>query len=345
MKWHGCLSSERKLPAGGPQGSNFGILGYLSQSNDNSNCVPVDDRYKYMDDLTMLEAICFMNIGLATFNLKKQVPNHIPVHNQVINSDSLKTQKYLDEIEAWTDSKKMVLNEKKTKYMIFNRSKKFQFTSDLKLKGEKLNIVEETKLLGTIITSDLKWIKNTQAIVENANIKMRMLQIAAKFIKRKEDLLHIYKTFIRSRLENSCVVWHSSLSKENELDLERVQKSAVKVILKEGYTDYKSGLKTLNIESLYDRREKLCLRFAKKCLKIENFKKLFPLKKSTHDMKKRMTEKFYMKTYNTERYQRSAIPAMIRLMNKEELRLKKALNSVKYVPREHCSSNLISVKI
>ena len=49
VKWHGCLSSERMLPAGGPQGSNFGILGYLSQSYDNSNCVPVDDRYKYMD--------------------------------------------------------------------------------------------------------------------------------------------------------------------------------------------------------------------------------------------------------------------------------------------------------
>ena len=84
------------------------------------------------------------------------------------------------------------------------------------------------------------------------------------------------------------------MSKENELDLERVQKSAVKLILKEAYTNYKSGLKTLNIESLYNSREKLCLRFAKKCLKIENFKKLFPLKKSNHDMKKRMTEKFYM---------------------------------------------------
>ena len=84
---------------------------------------------------------------------------------------------------------------------------------------------------------------------------------------------------------------------------------------------------------------------AKKCLKIENFKQLFPLKKSNHDMRKRNSEKFYMKTNNTERYQRSAIPAMIRLMNKEELKLKKALNSLIYVPREHCSSNLISVKI
>ena len=136
------------------------------------------------------------------------------------------------------------------------------------------------------------------------------------------------------------------MSKENELDIERVQKSAVKLILKEAYTNYKSGLKTLNIESFYNSREKLCLRFAKKCLKIENFKKLFPLKKSNHDMRKRMTEKFYMETNNTERYHRSAIPAMIRLMNKEELKLKKALNSmIYYVPREHCSSNLISVKI
>ena len=72
----------------------------------------------------MLEVIYLMNIGLATYNLKKQVPNHIPLHNQVIKNSNLKTQKYLDEIEAWTDAKKMVLNERKTKFMIFNRSKK-----------------------------------------------------------------------------------------------------------------------------------------------------------------------------------------------------------------------------
>ena len=46
-------------------------------------------------------------------------------------------------------------------------------------------------------------------------MKMRMLQIAAKFIRGKQNLLHIYKTFIRSRLEYSCVVWHNSLTKEN----------------------------------------------------------------------------------------------------------------------------------
>ena len=84
MKWHGQLSSVRNLPGGGPMGSTFGIIGYLSQSNDNANCVPEEDRYKYMDDLTMLEIVSFSNIGIATHNLKQNVPSNIPLHNQIV---------------------------------------------------------------------------------------------------------------------------------------------------------------------------------------------------------------------------------------------------------------------
>jgi hypothetical protein len=39
VKWHGELSSERELKGGGPQGSTFGIWEYLSQSNDNADCI------------------------------------------------------------------------------------------------------------------------------------------------------------------------------------------------------------------------------------------------------------------------------------------------------------------
>ena len=122
VKWHGCLSSERKLPAGGPQGSNFGILGYLSQSNDNSDCVPEADRYKYMDDLTFLETVYLANIGIASYNIRNHIASNVPTHNQMISCDKLNTRNYLDEIEKWTEKKKMVLNEKKTKCMIFNSS-------------------------------------------------------------------------------------------------------------------------------------------------------------------------------------------------------------------------------
>ena len=57
VKWHGKESSERSLPGSSPQGSNFGILEYLSQSNDNASTVPIQDKFKWMDDLSILEII------------------------------------------------------------------------------------------------------------------------------------------------------------------------------------------------------------------------------------------------------------------------------------------------
>ena len=112
----------------------------------------------------------------------------------------------------------------------------------------------------------------------------------------------------------SLVVWHSSLTKTNENDLERVEKSALKLILKEEYRDYKNALKVLAVESLFERREKLCLKIAKKCLKNENFRKLFPLRKTSHVMERRKTEKYLISNMNTEIYKKSAIPSMLRLL-------------------------------
>ena len=107
--------------------------------------------------------------------------------------------------------------------------------------------------------------------------------------------------------------------------------------------DYKKALKDMNLESLHERRERLCLKFAKKCLKMENFKKLFPLKKLNHVMKKRKTEKYFVKQINSERYLKSAIPAMQRALNKEDLILKKCLDN--FIPENIVYNNSISVKI
>ena len=220
VKWHGELSSVRPMPAGGSQGSTFGVLGYLSQSNDNANCVPLDERFKFMDDLALLETVIIANIGIASYNFKAHVSSNMPSHNQVIPNFNLQTQQYLDSIQCWTEDRKMVLNEKKiiTITIIFNFSKANQFTTDIKLKNESLEVVKETKLLGVCITSDLKWNRNTDYLVKDANRRMRILLQASKFSRNLQDLLVIYKCFIRSKLEQSASVWHSSLSKNNEDD-------------------------------------------------------------------------------------------------------------------------------
>ena len=52
---------------------------------------------------------------------------------------------------------------------------------------------------------------------------------------------------------------------------------------------------------------------------MDNFKKLFPVRKVNHNMKKRNAEKYFIKHMNTERYKKSSIPAMQRLLNREEV--------------------------
>ena len=55
VKWHGQTSSIRKLNGGGPQGATFGIWEYLAKSYDNATCVDPNYRFKFVDDLTVLE--------------------------------------------------------------------------------------------------------------------------------------------------------------------------------------------------------------------------------------------------------------------------------------------------
>ena len=71
------------------------------------------------------------------------------------------------------------------------------------------------------------------------------------------------------------------------------------------------------MQTLNDRREALCLSFAKKCLRNEKLKSMFPLRKINHKMEKRNMEKFKNLKANTKRYEKSAVPYMRRKLNKE----------------------------
>ena len=123
---------------------------------------------------------------------------------------------------------------------------------------------------------------------------------------------------VRCKLEQAAPVWHNSLTKSDCSSLERVQKTALKVILRERYLSYEDALRTLKLDSLEKRRDKLTLNLAKSCLKIEKMKKLFPLNVKEHQMVNRNYNKFKVKKAKTERYKCSAVIAMQKLLNEEE---------------------------
>ena len=120
---------------------------------------------------------------------------------------------------------------------------------------------------------------------------------------------------IRSKLEYASSVRSSGLSQKNINDIERIQRSVTKIILKDRYTTYSKALKELRMDSLEIRRKKLALNLAKKCTKNEKMKQLFPLYKSKHSMKKRKQLKYRVNSAKTERYRKSPVVYMQNLLN------------------------------
>ena len=102
--------------------------------------------------LGLLEKVYLLLVGLASINCKSSVPSDIPIHNQLIPSENLQSQEYLQKIKQWTDDQKMILNQKKTKVMIFNFTEKYKFTTRLTLNNEHLEVVKQAKLLGVLIS-------------------------------------------------------------------------------------------------------------------------------------------------------------------------------------------------
>ena len=121
------------------------------------------------------------------------------------------------------------------------------------------------------------WTAGQKGGVDTSAARMRVLHKFSEFSAPTEDMVTIYVSYVRSILEQSCTVWHSSLTIEDSEDLERVQKSAMKIILKEEYLSYEQALEKLMLCKLSERREKMCLKFAKNCTKNDLTSDLFPL--------------------------------------------------------------------
>ena len=319
VKWHGLTSTTRDLPGGGPQGCTFGLLEYKSNSNDNVDHVPPQMRFKFVDDLSILEKLNLILIGLSSYNFRNHVASDIGINQKYLPNEHPQSQSYLNKIEQWTHANKMKLNVDKSKVMIFNFTDNHQFATRLYMEGVLLDTITHTKLLGTIVQSDLKWSKNTDMIVKKGYQRMLILHKLYAFNIPDEDLVNIFVLYIRSILEQNCQVWHFAISQEEKSDLERVQKVAVKIILQERYISYEQALKHLNLDYLSVRREKLCLNFAKKCLKHDKTKDMFPLNPSEdHDIRRK--EKYHVQFAHTSRLKDSAIPQLQRILNREAIK-------------------------
>ena len=209
----------------------MGIWEYISQTTGNVDFLAPDKKYKFIDDLSILEIINLVNVGVASYNFKNHVASDIAIDQYFVNPNELQSQNYIDKISNWTSINKMKLNERKTKMMVFNFTNNFQFATRIYIGETLLEIINEMKLLGTIISSDLTWTTNTKTLIKKSYARMQILRKLYGFGVPIQDLVNIYTIYIRSLLEVSCVVWSSSITHQEINSLERIQKVALRIIL------------------------------------------------------------------------------------------------------------------
>ena len=118
----------------------------------------------------------------------------------------------------------MKINYGKTKLMVFNPGHSRDFLPRFTFNNDELDVVDEFKLLGVIIRSDLSWEQNTDYIVKRANKKLWSLRRLKNLGATTYDLVDVYiNKQVRSLLEFSAEVWHPSLRNEDRLKIERVK--------------------------------------------------------------------------------------------------------------------------
>ena len=227
-----------------------------------------------------------------------------------------RVHKNLKDTEEYAERNKMKLNYKKTKLMLFNPGTARDFMPGFVFNNYGLEVVEETKLLGVVLRSDLSWAANTEYMVKRANKKLWCLRRLKRLGAKPIDLIDVYYKQIRSLLEYAVPVWHPALTGEEMLKIERVQKSALCIILGEKYKSYRSALKQLNMETLFSRRNKLCKKFAKKSQKHSKFTKWFkPNPRSTVTREK--PTKFSEVYSRTDRFKNSPISFLTDILNNQ----------------------------
>ena len=225
-------------------------------------------------------------------------------------------QHYIWDTEQFVSGNKMTINKQKIKVISFTKSRKWDFPPELHFSdGTQIEYLKETKLVGVIVSEDLKWYKNTLYICQKARQKLWILRRMVKLHLNIHQMFDVYIKEVRSILELAVPVWHSGLTKQQTADIERIQKVAFKIILQESYGNYQLACTTLSAQTLEERRTKLCRKFALKNLMSEN--PMFT-KVGTTVNTRQVSDLVKEFKCNTGRCQKSSLPFLAKLINKQK---------------------------
>ena len=182
-----------------------------------------------------------------------------------------------------------------------------------------LEVIEKTKLLGIIINTKLKWNDNTDYICDKARKKLWLIRNMKISGLTQGQLIDAYTKEVRSLLELAVPVWNSNITLDQSVQIERLQKSALSIILGFKYQSYENALEITGLKRLSYRREQICSKFISKNMKSD--KPLLSVTKKSHDTRSNPNLANEIQC-RTQAFYNSSLPYLARLYNRRVLNIK-----------------------
>ena len=135
-------------------------------------------------------------------------------------------QVVLNEFNEWTNNNKLSLKSSKCQAFQVCFKNNTPPHAELSIAGVPLSFVTEDKILGVWLQNDLQWHKNINGIAKKANQKLYILRLLKRFGFNDDELLSVYKCYVRPVVEYTDVAWSSPINAEQRTILEHLQKRA-----------------------------------------------------------------------------------------------------------------------
>ena len=223
----GFSSSIMSLKHGVPQGSILGPLLFVIYINDLPNISKIVKFILYADDANMI----------ITGNNSHDI---IQKFNELVST-----------LNSWVYENELLLNVKKTNYMIFTRKRVDDFCNiTLKINNVPIERKNVTRFLGVLIDDKMSW-KNHIAAIKTKMSRHIGIMYKLRHVLPTSARLQIYNSLIQSHLEYCSLIWGSS-SKSNIDSLFTTQKKAVRSIMP-GYVNhyYRDGVLPTHTKSAF----------------------------------------------------------------------------------------------
>ena len=202
VSFNGTNSRFMPVTGGVPQGSVLGPWLWLTYISDLQPCEEFDI---YADDITM------------SIVARDEASLH------------RKAQKSIEAVELWCQANNMSLSLPKTVELLIS-AKHSKSASPINIGRCNIEQVKSAKLLGITTDCHLTFSDHVEICRKKAFQRIYWLRTLKRFGGRKEGLLRIYHSNIRSLFEYACPAWFPHITKASRQKIERTEKCALRAI-------------------------------------------------------------------------------------------------------------------